>query len=168
MVENICNTRMEVMERELIIKFGKDSKLNGIEVGVLRGEVDLYLLNKFPNLTMTGIDPAPVLSFIVPTLLNELETGRFHIVIDKSDNAIQRLKREYDFAFIDGDHDYEQIRRDILNYWQIIKPNGILFGHNIDDDVPGIAHPGVRKAVYEIFSGRQVYRDNDVMWWVHV
>ncbi len=50
-----------------------------------------------------------------------------------SDVAAQVLRqRRFDLVFIDGDHRYEQVRRDIANYGPMLKPGGILCGHDCE------------------------------------
>jgi len=47
-----------------------------------------------------------------------------------------------DLIFIDGNHDYDDVRADIANYFPLLSPGGIMFG----DD---FAWAGVSKAVNE-------------------
>jgi SAM-dependent methyltransferase len=56
-----------------------------------------------------------------------------------------------DMVFIDGDHEYEAVKRDILNAKAMLKPGGLLCGHDFSD-----AHPGVMKAVRELVPGFSV------------
>ena len=65
-----------------------------------------------------------------------------------------------DFMFIDGDHRYSQVSKDIKNWLPKIKPGGILSGHDFDGAVYNEAHietdcvdrvhHGVAKAVMEL------------------
>lgn len=45
-----------------------------------------------------------------------------------SDQAIKDISDELDFVFIDANHSYEFVKRDIENYWNKIKKGGILSG----------------------------------------
>ena len=60
-----------------------------------------------------------------------------------------------DFIFIDGDHKYKAVKRDILKALNYLKPNGILSGHDYN-------WPGVNKAVNEIFPTISV---KETIWW---
>lgn len=60
-----------------------------------------------------------------------------------------------DFIFIDGDHRYEAVKRDILKAITYMKPGGILSGHDFD-------WPGVQKAVGEVLG--KVYV-KETIWW---
>ena len=68
-----------------------------------------------------------------------------------------------DFAFIDADHAFEGCVNDIEAYRSIVKPGGILAGH----DYTTAVHPGVRKAVDLIF-GREAHQGPGSIWWVRV
>ncbi len=52
-----------------------------------------------------------------------------------------------DLLFIDGNHSYPQVKRDLENYWPKVKTGGILLGH--DYQTP---HPGVIRAADEVFG----------------
>jgi SAM-dependent methyltransferase len=56
-----------------------------------------------------------------------------------SDEAYTILKSfQLDFVYIDGNHHNPQVTRDIENYWNVVKPGGILCGHDYYDlDSPG-------------------------------
>lgn len=57
-----------------------------------------------------------------------------------------------DLLFIDGDHRYYQVKRDLENYWPKIEASGILLGH---DYLTEGKYFGVRRAADEFF-GNQV------------
>lgn len=56
---------------------------------------------------------------------------------------------EADMIFIDGAHDYESVVRDITYWKTMVKPGGLLCGHDLD-------WPAVRKAVVDIFGDEGV------------
>jgi SAM-dependent methyltransferase len=63
-----------------------------------------------------------------------------------------------DMVFIDGDHRYETVMKDINNALSFLKPGGIISGHDY-------GHPlwtGVKKAVDETFDSVEVI---DSIWW---
>lgn len=49
-----------------------------------------------------------------------------------------------DFIYIDAEHDYGSVKKQILDWWPKIRQNGVIGGHDY-------ALPGVIKAVDEIF-----------------
>ena len=66
-----------------------------------------------------------------------------------------------DFIFIDGDHRYETVLKDIKLSQELMKKGGILAGH----DYTHGDWPGVKKAVDEIFSK---INQIDSIWWVYL
>lgn len=55
-----------------------------------------------------------------------------------------------DFVFIDADHSYESVYRDIVAWKPKVKIGGLLAGHDFSE-----YHPGVVKAVVELLPGYQ-------------
>jgi predicted O-methyltransferase YrrM len=60
----------------------------------------------------------------------------------KSEDAVADIPDGLDFVYIDGAHDYENVRKDIANYYPKIREGGLLTGHDI-------CWPGVTSAVWE-------------------
>ena len=142
--------------------------IRGIEIGCLSGTFDFWLLSSYPNMKMTSIDPKPWYDNIYHYLNSHPDINeRFRLIVATSDDAVRFLERVYDFVFIDGDHSYEQTRRDILNYWQVIKPGGLICGHNYENRKEA-SHPGVAQAVNEIFGAENIALGADVTWWKYV
>lgn len=54
-----------------------------------------------------------------------------------------------DVCFIDGDHSYEAVKRDITNCLPLVKPGGVLCGHDMNE-------VGVQRAVGELLPGAKV------------
>jgi predicted O-methyltransferase YrrM len=49
--------------------------------------------------------------------------------------------RPIDFAFIDGDHTYEGVKSDFMNYGRLVRPGGIIAFHDI---LPRSEHPDIQ------------------------
>jgi hypothetical protein len=69
-----------------------------------------------------------------------------------------------DFVFVDGDHGYEAVKRDLHGWFPKVKPGGVLAGHDyINNDFPG-----VRKAADEFFFDLQLpMKENGTSFVVH-
>lgn len=65
-----------------------------------------------------------------------------------------------DFVFIDGDHHYEAVKKDILTWKQRIRPGGVISGHDS-------CCPDVEKAVYELLPSI-IFVESTQIWWAHV
>lgn len=68
---------------------------------------------------------------------------------------------KFNFIFIDGDHRYETVKQDISIALSLIKPNGVIAGH----DYTHSDWPGVKKAVDELL-GPISYIDS--IWYTRV
>ncbi len=56
-----------------------------------------------------------------------------------------------DMVFIDGEHNYEAVKRDIENFLPLVKQGGLICGHDLCP-----THPGVEKAVVELLPSSSV------------
>jgi hypothetical protein len=61
--------------------------------------------------------------------------------------------RRFDAVFIDADHSYQAVRADILAWRPLIKPGGVLCGHDYDN-------ASVRRAVDELLPGVDLRKGN--------
>lgn len=153
--------------------FKKDQNIQGVEIGILKGDLSHHLLSCFPNLYLTGIDPYVQWTEVIDN--TKLFSNRYQLIPLHSDVASNLLCYQYDFIFIDGDHSCEQCRKDIVNYMRLVKPGGIFAGHNYHKGPcpeNGMAsgnssHPGVHQSVDEIF-GDKVKLQPDFIWYVQI
>jgi len=67
---------------------------------------------------------------------------------------------ECDFVFIDGAHDYENVRADITAWLPKVRYGGVLAGHDYGD-----GWPDVRSAVQNCLSWRNVKERADCVFW---
>lgn len=65
-------------------------------------------------------------------------------------------------AYIDGDHTYEAVKRDIQALRPKMQPGGIMCGHDLRGE------PGVRQAVIECFDRESVLEKPGDLWAVYV
>lgn len=81
-----------------------------------------------------------------------------------SEKAANYIKdKELDFCFIDGNHSYEFVKKDIELF--LPKVSGLLGGHDYNKK-------GVKKAVNEMFGGIEpqlgVFTDENNTWWIWI
>ena len=56
-----------------------------------------------------------------------------------SDRAVEDIKGEtFDLIFVDGNHTYEIVKSDLELYWPLVKPGGLLVGHDYTTRFPGV------------------------------
>ena len=60
----------------------------------------------------------------------------------KSEEAVEYIPDDIDFVYIDGNHDYDFVKKDIELYYNKVRKNGIIGGHDI-------SRPGVLKSFIE-------------------
>eukprot|EP00929_Paragymnodinium_shiwhaense_P107715 TRINITY_DN74085_c0_g1_i1.p1 TRINITY_DN74085_c0_g1~~TRINITY_DN74085_c0_g1_i1.p1 ORF type:complete len:466 (-),score=66.54 TRINITY_DN74085_c0_g1_i1:607-2004(-) len=76
----------------------------------------------------------------------------------------KRFERDsLDIVFVDGGHEYEDVRADLAAWWPKVRPGGILAGHDFS-----LQHDGVPTAVSEFLSRRQpieIFLDADTTFW---
>ena len=76
----------------------------------------------------------------------ETATGQVEFVRDRSLDAAERFPTAFfDWVYVDGDHLYEQVSRDLEVYAARLKVPGVLAGD--DYGVAGFWGDGVRRAV---------------------
>lgn len=165
-------------ESVFIPHFGTTEPVVGIEIGVLGGGGTLGFLLRMPNLKLYSIDPwehrageeyeAGFAQEVLEANYEEarrrlVEMGDRSVLIRKrSDDALEDVPTEVDFVFIDGDHRYEQVKRDIENYRKKVRSGGIISGHDYGQA------GGVTQAVDEAFVGHTVHVGEDFTWWVYL
>jgi hypothetical protein len=82
------------------------------------------------------------------------------IISCRSEYAIKLIEhKEVDFVWIDGDHSEEGIIKDLDNYEKLVKPGGILGGHDF-----GQCHP-LTEIIQERYNGKIITGD-DFTWWI--
>jgi predicted O-methyltransferase YrrM len=86
-------------------------------------------------------------------LSEEIKTNKVIPIREDSQAAAIRLRGEkglrwIDMVFIDGEHTYEAVKKDILSWTPHVAPGGLLCGHDYFDS------PDVRKAVTELIPER--------------
>ena len=95
-----------------------------------------------------------------------VDSGKLVIIEGNSLEMAQRFADEglqFDLIFIDDEHFLEHVRQEIPLYKPLVRPGGILAGH----DYLAPEHPGVTQAVNEAFNGTH-NRAGFSIWWVQL
>jgi predicted O-methyltransferase YrrM len=114
------------------------------EVGVRDGRTTFFLLDNIPDLIIYAIDTNITGFYNAETKAKYGDRLRpiqamSEVAADKIDNG------SLDLVFIDANHNYEYVKKDIAKYTPKLTPNGLLTGHDID-------YPGVNRAVNEMIK----------------
>lgn len=139
---------------------------SGLEIGVQGGITFTHLIESCPDLYMTGIDlwyypkyQKQYDEWKQEVYSRHLNDERAKLITQDTRTAHIHIQHEsVDFIFIDADHSYEGVKRDIGNYASKVKVGGYICGHDITD-------PNVRRAVVEYF-GDTYSTGPDMVWYV--
>ena len=156
---------------------GLDPIHRGVEVGVWRANSACAMLEEFSDLslilvddydpahaTVNRLDPDEVLNAELQAVDNlQPYVGRYTCLKMSSLEAAEWVvSNQFDFVYLDADHQYEAVKADIHAWLPKIREGGRLLGHDY-----GGGHRGVKKAVDELF-GDDVHNDQHRIWWVEV
>lgn len=143
-----------------------------VEIGSYEGESTEIFAQEFPFATIYAIDPwvngyddkdfASNSNMIqVENNFNE-RTKYYKNIIKIKDFSLNVDMSNIHMVYIDGNHQYEAVKNDILHWKPRLVKNGIISGH----DYTNYGHvAGVKKAVDEILkSVDKVYKDNS--WFI--
>lgn len=136
-----------------VVTFAKDhfngKPVTGAEIGVFEGTHAKLILQTLNVETLFLVDPyVPYddlqLSNIpdaLPTAIRTLEPfkDRIQWVKKTSEDALQSFEDEsLDFVYVDGNHKYGFVKRDLQGYWSKVRSGGILGGHDLSGDFIGV------------------------------
>ena len=126
-----------------------------VEIGTYKGCSFSYLIveaiNSGKKFDIVGVDACPWPDVEVDFNKNmEPLNGHFRTLFggDSFDRIKEFEDQSIDFAFVDANHTYEYVKKDIQALLPKMKPNGIIAGHDFNQ-----AHEGVIQAVIESFIG---------------
>ena len=176
----VCTTPMRW--DEIIKRIENKENVKGAEIGVMAGEMSEYLLMQ-PNVNEYWcIDIWKYDQDYANTSRNITRfSAQYHkknfttflkmaanyprnlrIFTGTSDEAIKIIPDNYlDFVFIDGNHSYKYIKKDIMIWLPKIKLDGFISGHDYNNQ----KRFGVKKAVNEFFPNNHELGEN-MTWFV--
>lgn len=160
---------------EYVNKISPTKDMRLLEIGAYTGESTAIFCRHFKSVTtidpfmdcMDVLDDAVVYGSMVKiyeAFCERMEGySNYRLIKKTSDEAIVELTDRpivqcVDIVYIDGCHQYEYVKRDILNYSKIVKVGGFVAGHDYCSQ-----HPGVMQAVDE-FCGKPDVIFTDASW----
>lgn len=146
-----------------------------VEVGVRRGEFSRALLEAWNGTHLISVDPwseAPPESYRDVANTRQPEHDEFHretverlapfgerstIWRVTGAEAATRLPHHcLDFVYLDARHDRESVATDLANWFEKVRPGGIIAGHDYVDGTFPEGEFGVRSAVDAFFAAREL------------
>lgn len=100
-----------------------------------------------------------VYPYFCRNLEDHIKTGR--VVPVRGFSYSFKLSHQVDMVFIDGDHRYETVVKDIKKAYELLGKNGLICGHDYNHP----EWPGVHRAVVELVYSFGV---EDSIWWAIV
>lgn len=149
------------------------------EIGVNQGETSKIFRQLFPQAHLYLIDPWKISTEYMmsatpisrknkhyekayKTVSEEFkEDPKTTVLRMTSVEALLHTPDHFDLVFIDANHEYKQIKQDILSWLPKVRPGGILAGHDYDAQIPMFS--GVKRAVDEVF-GNKIMLGKDRLW----
>ena len=76
---------------------------------------------------------------------------------------LQKQNIQADLIYIDASHEAEDVYADVCQYWEVLKPNGVMFG----DDYGDVSHIGVSIALHQFAKERNLHlKTIRNKWWL--
>lgn len=153
----------------------KHTSLTGAEIGVFEGDNALSILQTLPMKRLYLIDPY-FTHYVEDTHSRRIGLKAYDVakqklkkfsqikwIIKTSDEACKDIQEPLDFLYIDGNHTYEYVKRDITNYYPLIKSGGIIGGHDYTKDwINGVVKASIEFAREHNFELNTIFPD----WWI--
>jgi len=131
--------------------------LIGIEIGVLHGDNAYSIMTNLYMRKLYLIDP-----FKSTAQQLNVFKDKVIFIVKKSEDAGDDVPNSIDFVYIDGDHSYDGVKKDIDLYYPKVKSGGIIGGHDFRADESGVA-----KAVLEFVDKNNLKLQGFKMdWWI--
>ena len=154
-------------------------KVRMAEVGVYQGDLSAYLLRIRPDLHLFMIDPwntwnASDSDMKIAARATRFARRRRKLISIPSPKAADEIRDGFlDLVFIDGEHTFKAVRKDIKAWAMKLRPHGILCGHDwftIRSEVDASRKFNVRGAVeqFAFNTGLPVRLGGNGTWFVQV
>ena len=166
--DRLCHHRVRFLN--IIINYLEGKIKNYLEIGVHNGCSMSYVLQSdYKVENCYGIDLFE--NTFYKDTLNKNKIFNNLQLLNKNKNNIKLIKGNsrskeiinsinninFDIIFIDGDHTYEGVKNDFLNYYKLLNETGIMI---FDDYNQAPNNKGVYKFINEIKNNKKLFRYN--------
>ena len=136
--------------------------LVGVEIGTYKGEgaykilrnlsiSKLYTVDSYDcNRPISGVNVPEEIANGLKNTVNKILSSygdKVEIINRTSIEAAELIPNDLDFVYLDGDHSYGTVKRELELYYPKVKSKGLLAGHDFNGD-----DNGVERAVIEFFN----------------
>ena len=168
MKAHLISKRMSINEsyqlRPMIsyLKSLNRKNLTGAEIGVAAGLNAKSILMNLDINNLYLVDTYSYCDWHYKSTLKNVSKFKKKVCFIRqvSDDAVNEIPK-LDFIYIDGDHTYESVKKDLENYYPLVNKEGIIGGHDF------WAHDiGVVKAVLEFAKKHKLEFHGELTdWW---
>jgi len=156
----------------MVRKF-KDKSLIGVEIGVAQANNAKSMMENLHIKKLYLVDPyepyreaSKMLDYGLALLLAKKRLSRFQqktvFIKKKSSEAIQDIPNNLDFVYIDGNHNYEFVKKDIELYYPKVRLGGVIGGHDFNASCIGVC-----RAVIEFIDQKKLkFQGEKDDWWI--
>ena len=133
-----------------------------VEVGVSDGKLSNYLLAQIPTLYLYGVDIES--NECIRAVYDNFSNRSVFFERDSVEVAQFLANGMFDLVFVDADHTYDAVVRDLRAWAPKVRPGGIFAGHDY-----GWEFPGVVRAVQEfaLATGWRLQTSASNVWWFY-
>lgn len=134
---------------ENICKKYIDQNTTMLELGVNNG-VSTNLFSKYAK-SVIAVD------FVKTDKFEKVLTDNLNITFYQMffSDFFKKNKLKFDLIYIDGSHEYEDVKQDIIESLKHVKEGGIISGHDYNSKSIGVI-----QAVNEFFNNVEIYEDS--------
>lgn len=139
-----------------------------VELGAHAGRSTAYMARILtPNISFFTVDDwkiYPYKKFIANLKNNGITTKHVTPIIADSSEASRLFDREsVDFVFVDADHSYQGVLRDIVAWLPKMKKTGVIAGHDYHYE-----NLDVIKAICSLFPSRHINLMSHSCYWIEI
>lgn len=111
-------------------KYFGNRRLVGVEIGVDKAINAEFILGFLNINRLFLIDPCERGHFSEAQYRLREFADKILFVKKTSEQAVGEIPNNLDFVYIDGDHSYEMVKQDIVNYYPKVRVGGVIGGHD--------------------------------------
>lgn len=147
------NDWLRPMIEYILLNYDCSKGLTGVEIGVDTGGNAYSIMNNLPMKKLYLVDPYRY--FVYPTYpasyRHEFKKAkakatelllpykdRASFIFEKSEDAAEHITDNLDFVYIDGNHEYKYVKKDLELYYPKVKTGGIFGGDNFESEFPDV------------------------------
>ena len=145
-------------EQQTLKQLATDATIGIVEIGVFRGE-STAMMSKVAKVPIYAIDPiipdsiSGVAGDVELIKSNMKDYKDFMFFHDFSYNVVKDFNHKFDVLFIDGSHNYDDVKKDFEDWFPKLESMGFILFH---DSSPVIGQVGPQKFVTELHSNSDV------------